>query len=327
MVVTSETPWSEKYRPQTLDEVAFHKDIIDTIKKLLNENQLPHLLLYGPPGTGKTSTILALARQMYGPGAANMVLELNASDDRGIGIVRNEIQDFAGTRSIFNNKFKLIILDECDAMTRDAQMALRRVMEKYVRNARFCLICNFVSKIIPALQSRCTRFRFQPLPPSFVTERLTSICALEKVPTTPEGLEALVQLGEGDMRRVLNLLQSVVMSAGEVSEASAYTCAGRPLPADIESAMHWLLNEPLTAAMEKLTDLQRSKGVALVDILQALHPFIFRIGMPPEVRIELVRSLAAVEHRLAFGTSEKLQLGAVVGAFAAAKAGIVACAS
>lgn len=194
----------------------------------MEENQLPHLLLYGPPGTGKTSTILALARQMYGKNAGSMVLELNASDDRGIDIVRNEVQEFAGTRSIFSNKFKLIILDECDAMTRDAQMALRRgaapgmremlggvpvdrcappsghtmaallpqsqrsfpnsspliyqmdaVMEKYVRNARFCLICNYVSKIIPALQSRCTRFRFQPLPPSFVTGRVQQICDSE----------------------------------------------------------------------------------------------------------------------------------------------------
>ena len=191
----------------------------------MEENQLPHLLLYGPPGTGKTSTILALARQMYGKNAGSMVLELNASDDRGIDIVRNEVQEFAGTRSIFSNKFKLIILDECDAMTRDAQMALRRgaapgmremlggvpvdrcappsghtmaallpqsqrsfpnsspliyqmdaVMEKYVRNARFCLICNYVSKIIPALQSRCTRFRFQPLPPSFVTGGVLLFC-------------------------------------------------------------------------------------------------------------------------------------------------------
>ncbi|KAI7846416.1 hypothetical protein COHA_000126 [Chlorella ohadii] len=318
-----EVPWSEKYRPRTLDEVAAHGDIIDTIKKLLAENNLPHLLFYGPPGTGKTSTILAIARQIYGPAMASMTLELNASDDRGIAVVRNEIQDFASTRTIFSNKFKLIILDECDAMTRDAQAALRRVMEKYTRNARFCLICNYVSKIIPALQSRCTRFRFQPLPERFVQGRLEHICGQESIKVTAGGLEALIELGGGDMRRTLNLLQSTCMSSGEVTEEAAYATAGKPMPADIESCAQWLLNEPLCEAFRRLLDLQLQRGVALVDVLQQLHPFVFRIGMPPAVRVQLVRAMADIEHRLAYGTSDRLQLGALCGAFAEAKEGIV----
>ncbi|PSC68038.1 Replication factor C subunit 5 [Micractinium conductrix] len=318
-----EQPWSEKYRPRTLDEVAAHGDIIDTIKRLLAENQLPHLLFYGPPGTGKTSTILAIARQIYGSSVGNMTLELNASDDRGIAVVRNEIQDFASTRTIFSNKFKLIILDECDAMTKDAQFALRRVMEKYTRNARFCLICNYVNKVIPALQSRCTRFRFQPLPQEFVRARLEHICSAEGLKAGAGGLDALIELGGGDMRRTLNLLQSTHMSAGELSEESAYATAGKPLPADIDQAMQWLLNEPLSEAFCRLSELQAGKGVALVDILQQLHPFVFRIAMPSGVRIELVSKLAAIEHRLAYGTSDRLQLGAMCGAFAEAKEGIV----
>ena len=253
-----------------------------------------------------------------------MTLELNASDDRGINIVRNEIQDFATTRTIFNSKFKLIILDECDAMTKDAQMALRRVMEKYVRNARFCLICNYVSKIIPALQSRCTRFRFQPLPEQFVRTRLDYICNEENITTSTSGVDSLIELGGGDMRRTLNLLQSTCMSAGQISEDTVYTTAGKPLPSEIEACAQWLLNEPLSTAFKKLNDLQMSKGIALVDILQQLHPFIFRISMPARVRIELVTRLAETEHRLAYGTSDKLQLGAVCGAFADAKEGIVA---
>lgn len=326
-----EQPWSEKYRPRTLDEVAAHGDIIDTIKKLLAEDQLPHLLFYGPPGTGKTSTILAIARQIYGPSISNMTLELNASDDRGIDVVRHEIQDFASTRTIFSNKFKLIILDECDAMTKDAQFALRRVMEKYTRNARFCLICNYVHKIIPALQSRCTRFRFQPLPEQFVKGRLEHICAEEGISASPDGYEALVELGGGDMRRTLNLLQSTVMaSAGgggpTVTEASAYACAGKPLPSEIEACAGWLLNEPLAEAFARIAELQLHNGVALVDVLQQLHPFVFRIGMPPRVRVELVSKLGAIEHRLAHGTSERLQLGALCGAFAEAKEGIVGAA-
>jgi replication factor C subunit 3/5 len=262
---------------------------------------------------------------MYGKSAPNMSLELNASDDRGIAIVRNEIQDFASTRTIFSNKFKLIILDECDAMTKDAQFALRRVMEKYVRNARFCLICNYVSKIIPALQSRCTRFRFQPLPEQFVRTRLDYICSQEQVDTEIDGVDALIELGCGDMRRTLNLLQSVAMSAvdGKVTEDSVYITAGKPLPVDIENCARLLLNDPIESVFQKMYQMQLHKGVALVDIVQQLHPFVFSISMPAAVRIELVSKLAAVEHRLASGTSEKLQLGAVVGAFAEAKEGIV----
>ncbi|GFH20695.1 DNA replication factor C complex subunit 5 [Haematococcus lacustris] len=207
VAVDKNAPWVEKYRPKSLDDVAAHKGIIDTIKRLTSENRLPHLLFYGPPGTGKTSTILAVARQIYGSSLQNMTLELNASDDRGIAVVRQEIQDFASTKTIFASKFKLIILDECDAMTKDAQNALRRVIEKYTRNARFCLICNYVSKIVPAVQSRCTKFRFAPLDPAFVHERLRYVVQAEGVKMGPGGLDALVALGGGDMRRSLNILQ------------------------------------------------------------------------------------------------------------------------
>ena len=173
------------------------KSLTHSVRRLVSENRLPHLLLYGPPGTGKTSTILAVARALYGAAAMpSMVLELNASDDRGIGVVRQQVVDFASTRTIFSNKFKLVILDECDAMTKDAQFALRRVIEKYTRNARFCLIANYASKIIPALQSRCTRFRFAPLPDADVRERVLAVAGKEGVRLAPGGLDAVVTLGE-----------------------------------------------------------------------------------------------------------------------------------
>lgn len=212
------------------------------------------MLFYGPPGTGKTSTALALAKQMYGKSIETMTLELNASDDRGINIVRNEIQDFASTRTMMSNTFKLIILDECDAMTKDAQMALRRVMEKYVKNARFCLICNYVSKIIPALQSRCTRFRFQPLPEEFVRSRLEYICDQENIEREENGVDAVMRLGCGDMRRALNLLQSTCMSAGRVSQDAAYQCAGKPLPSDIDAIATCLFNQSLKDSFTRTWD-------------------------------------------------------------------------
>mmetsp|Transcript_27622 Transcript_27622/g.71661 ORF Transcript_27622/g.71661 Transcript_27622/m.71661 type:complete len:334 (-) Transcript_27622:143-1144(-) len=319
-------PWVEKYRPKTLDDVAAHKEIIDTIKKLAAQNQLPHLLFYGPPGTGKTSTILAVARQIFGAAMPNMILELNASDDRGIDVVRQEIQDFASTRQIFNTGFKLVILDECDAMTKDAQFALRRVIEKYARNTRFCLICNYVSKIIPALQSRCTKFRYPPLDEHHVRERLDIVVAAEGVQLGEGGMDALVALGNGDMRRTLNILQSTHMASGTVSQETVYSCTGNPLPQDIQRVAKWLLNEPASDAFKYIANYQMEKGIALVDIVRELTPFVFQIHMPNATLIDIIDKLADVEHRLAYGTNERLQLGSLLGTFLQARETIVAAA-
>ncbi|KAF0300612.1 Replication factor C subunit 5 [Amphibalanus amphitrite] len=190
---TDNLPWVEKYRPKQLSDLISHEEIIKTIGRFMKEDALPHLLFYGPPGTGKTSTILACAKQLYKPSEFQaMVLELNASDDRGIGAVRNQIQSFASTRTIFNRGFKLIILDEADAMTKDAQNALRRIIEKYTDNVRFCLICNYLSKIIPAIQSRCTRFRFGPLATEQVAPRLDHVVKQEGVDLSLDGRQALL---------------------------------------------------------------------------------------------------------------------------------------
>lgn len=206
----------EKYRPATLDDVSGHQEILATINKFVDSNRLPHLLLYGPPGTGKTSTILALARRIYG--ASNlrqMVLELNASDDRGIDVVREQIKTFASTKQIFSMgtsvkgaAFKLIILDEADAMTNTAQMALRRVMEKYTANARFCIIANYSHKLSPALLSRCTRFRFSPLKEGDIRTLVEKVVDEENVKIGAEAVDALIKLSKGDMRRALNVLQA-----------------------------------------------------------------------------------------------------------------------
>jgi len=321
------SPWVEKYRPKTLADVAAHKDIIDTISRLTNENRLPHLLLYGPPGTGKTSTVLAVARQLYGQkDYANMTLELNASDDRGIDFVRKQIQDFASTKRIFSSgAFKLVILDESDNMTKDAQFALRRVIEKYTRNTRFCMICNYVGKIIPALQSRCTRFRFAPLGAPAVEERISHVIRAEGVRATPDGIKAVCKLGGGDMRRTLNILQSTHMAAGaaEVDEAAVYSNTGNPLPADIQQILKWLLNDEFSTAYRNIQEMQEKKGLALVDITRELTEYVFRMNIPTEARMEVVDALADLEHRLLYATSETLQLGALVAAFTTARTAIV----
>ncbi|MQL76879.1 hypothetical protein Taro_009275 [Colocasia esculenta] len=287
-------PWVEKYRPQSLADVAAHRDIIDTIDRLTNENRLPHLLLYGPPGTGKTSTILAVARKLYGAQYHNMILELNASDDRGIDVVRQQIQDFASTRS-FDAKcsVKLVLLDEADAMTKDAQFALRRVIEKYTRSTRFTLICNHVNKIIPALQSRCTRFRFAPLDATHVTERIQYIIQAEGIDVSESGLAAVVRLSSGDMRKALNILQSTHMASQHVTEEAVYLCTGNPLPKDIEQIALWLLNDPFT---DDISETKMRKGLALVDIVREVTMFMFKIKMPSDVRVQMVNDLADIEY-------------------------------
>lgn len=213
-------PWVEKYRPDTLDDVSGHQDILATINRFVDSNRLPHLLLYGPPGTGKTSTILALARRIYGAkNVRQMVLELNASDDRGIDVVREQIKTFASTKQIFTSvpktgdgpslaSFKLIVLDEADAMTAVAQMALRRIMEKYTANTRFCIIANYTHKLSPALLSRCTRFRFSPLKEPDIRRIVDLVIDKEDIKIEPGAVDSLVKLSKGDMRRALNVLQA-----------------------------------------------------------------------------------------------------------------------
>ena len=187
-VTLSNAPWVEKYRPQALQDIVSHEEIIRTLETFLSQGMLPHLLFYGPPGTGKTSTILACARRLYRPREfGSMVLELNASDDRGIGTVRGAILNFASTRAIFSSGFKLVVLDEADAMTRDAQNALRRIMEKYTENVRFCLVCNCLQRVIPAIQSRCTRFRFGPLDPELMVRCVRKVSESENIPLPDSG--------------------------------------------------------------------------------------------------------------------------------------------
>ncbi|KAJ1910360.1 Subunit of heteropentameric Replication factor C (RF-C) [Tieghemiomyces parasiticus] len=288
-------PWVEKYRPVSLDDLVSQNQIKETVQRFIDENKLPHLLFYGPPGTGKTSTILACARRLYGTHYKSMTLELNASDDRGIDVVRDQIVNFASTREIFSAGFKLIVLDEADAMTQAAQAALRRVIEKYTRNVRFCIICNYVSKITPAIQSRCTRFRFAPLQPDQVEDRLRQIVQAEGVRLTDSGERAILRLSNGDMRRTLNILQACHSAFDIVDELAVYTCTGSPLPQDIEKIAGWMLNEEFSVAYNHISKLRTDKGLALQDIATELLTYINTIQFPQAVRVYLLDKLAEIE--------------------------------
>lgn len=208
-------PWSEKYRPNTIENVISHEKITKAIVNYIEVNKLPHLLFYGPPGTGKTSTILAVAKHYYKEDFHNMILILNASEERGIETVRNRIKQFVTTSGLPENKstppFKLIILDEIDAMTEDAQAILRKVVEKYVNNVRFCFICNYLKKINPAIQSRCIIFRFKPIPEENMHKFIIDICSKENIKIRTSAIKLIIKRSNGDMRKLLNILQSIYM--------------------------------------------------------------------------------------------------------------------
>ncbi|XP_053204846.1 replication factor C subunit 5-like [Panonychus citri] len=320
MTVEENLPWVEKYRPNTLDELISHVDIVSTINKFIKEKRIPHLLFYGPPGTGKTTTILAIAKQLYNQKEfSSMVLELNASDDRGIGIIRGPVLSFASTKAIFKTGFKLVILDEADAMTQDAQDALRRIMEKYTENTRFCLICNYLSKIKPAIQSRCTRFRFGPLNSDQIVPRFDYIVSKEKVNITEDGRKAILELSGGDMRKVLNLLQSTHLGFDVVDELNVYLCCGQPLKADIESVLECLITMSFKDSQRRLITIQKEKGIALQDILSQIHLAVHKIDLPLITKIEILRKMANIEYYISSGANETLQLSALVAAFQPAR--------
>lgn len=197
----------EKYRPNTINEVFLENKNRDSINYFINNKDFPNLLFYGPSGTGKTSTIIAMAKEIYQKRYNLMVLELNASDNRNIQIVRKLIKEFASTKTLFTKGYKLIILDEVDSMTNDAQFALRRIMETYSDNVRFCFICNYINKIIPAIQSRCSKFKFSSLESSVIENRLYEILEKEKIEIHENVLKEILDYTSGDMRKILNIIQ------------------------------------------------------------------------------------------------------------------------
>ena len=221
-------PWIEKYRPKNIDEIISHTQNINTIKKLLENESLPHLLFHGSPGTGKTSMILAIAKKIYGKNMRLMVMKLDASDDRGINSVRDDIKGFAEKTNMFQKGIKLIILDEVDAMTFDAQFALRRIIEIYSLSVRFCLICNYENKIIPAIRSRCANFRFSNIDNNNVSIKLEQIIEKEKLDCEKNVSDTIAKICKGDLRKAINLLQSVSMNSNYITNDICYESSGIP---------------------------------------------------------------------------------------------------
>lgn len=316
-------PWIEKYRPQTFDEIISHTHIVQTLKNFITNKCLPHLLFYGPPGTGKTSIINVCAKELYQDEFNLMVLEINASEERGIEVVRTRISQFVTTKNVFCSKpdmFKLVILDEADAMTSDAQAMLRRVIEKYTKNTRFCLICNYIKKINIALQSRCTKFRFAPLNEKYIEVKTREIIQTEKINVTNGGLNTIIKRSGGDMRRILNILQSTSMAYDEIDEDSVNNCIGYPSSVDINKIFDSFMNDSFYNSSKLIEQFRYNKGYSLIDIINELYNklterILMNDGQNKESELKIIQLMADVEFHIASCTSETLQLAAVIGIF------------
>eukprot|EP00088_Acartia_fossae_P065366 TRINITY_DN8059_c0_g1_i1.p1 TRINITY_DN8059_c0_g1~~TRINITY_DN8059_c0_g1_i1.p1 ORF type:complete len:360 (-),score=96.53 TRINITY_DN8059_c0_g1_i1:546-1625(-) len=314
-------PWVEKYRPKTVTDVAYQDEVVSVLKKSLEGADLPNLLFYGPPGTGKTSTILAAARDLFGDMYRDRILELNASDERGIQVVREKVKNFAqlsasGTRP--DGKpcpaFKIIILDEADSMTKDAQSALRRTMEKEGRTTKFCLICNYVSRIIEPITSRCAKFRFKPLAHDILQTRLKMIVEAENVNISSEGIEAVIKTSEGDLRKAITTLQSCFRLKGgsEVSREDVYEISGVIPERYIDS----LLDVCQLNSFDRLqtqVDEFMCEGFSVSQLINQLHERLIMQdgGLTDNQKSALAEKLAVAEHRLIEGADEYLQLSDV----------------
>ena len=314
-------PWVEKYRPRTVTEVAYQDQVVALLKKSLSGADLPNLLFYGPPGTGKTSTILAAARDLFGDIYRQRILELNASDERGIQVVREKVKNFAQQTAAGKRNdgracppYKIIILDEADSMTKDAQSALRRTMEKCGKSTKFCLICNYVSRIIEPITSRCAKFRFKPLATEVLVTRLDMISEAEGVKLSEAGRAAIIKTSEGDLRKAITSLQSAArLKAGagqEIVEEDVYEITGVIPTKHIEGILDVCqLNS--YDRLEEYVDNMMCEGFSGHQLINQLQEYVVTSVLTDQNKSEICSALASAESCLLDGADEYLQVMAV----------------
>jgi replication factor C small subunit len=310
-----EEVWIEKYRPQTLDDVMGHENIVGRLKSYVSRNDLSHMLFSGPAGTGKTTCATAIARELYGEDWREHFLELNASDERGIDVVRDRIKNFART-SFGGVEYRIIFLDEADALTSDAQSALRRTMEQFSNNVRFILSCNYSSQIIDPIQSRCAVFRFSPLADDAVAEEIRNIAAEEDIELTEDGLDALVYAADGDMRKAINGLQAASVSGDTVDESAVYAITSTARPEEIREMVQSALDGDFTASRATLDRLLTEEGIAGGDIIDQLHRSIWEFDIDDEAAVRVLERIGETDYRITRGANERVQLEAMLASLA-----------
>eukprot|EP00123_Amoebidium_parasiticum_P014126 comp22345_c2_seq1/m.33251 comp22345_c2_seq1/g.33251 ORF comp22345_c2_seq1/g.33251 comp22345_c2_seq1/m.33251 type:complete len:358 (-) comp22345_c2_seq1:232-1305(-) len=302
-------PWVEKYRPILLSDIVGNQETIGRLEVIAKHGNMPNIIISGPPGTGKTTSILCLARALLGASSRDAVLELNASDDRGIDVVRNKIKMFAQRKvALPPGRHKIIILDEADSMTEGAQQALRRTMELFSATTRFALACNLSDKIIEPIQSRCAILRYNKLADEQLLKRLLVICEKEAVPKTNDGLEAIIFTAQGDMRQAINNLQSTFSGFGMVTADNVFKVCDQPHPLLIKTAIESCMNGDIEKAMDVVDELWRL-GYAGIDIITT----VFRVvkayqNMPEFIKLEYIKQIGITHMRVVEGLDTFLQL-------------------
>lgn len=304
--------WTEKYRPKNLDEVIGQRHVTERLKAYVETKNMPHLLMTGPAGTGKTTCSLAMAREMFGDEWKGNFIELNASDERGIDVVRGKIKEFARTAPLGNAEFKIIFMDEADALTSDAQAALRRTMEKYSKICRFILSCNYSSKIIDPIQSRCAVFRFKPLSKDDVKGFLMRIVINENVKIDDEALDALVHVARGDMRRAVNSLQVAASMDKTIDVDTIYQTTGLANPEEVKKMIETALKGNFIAARDKLDEIMIEFGLSGQDIIRQIHSSFFELSIDDREKVMLMDKTGEIEFRIIEGSNERIQLEALL---------------
>lgn len=315
--MTSELPWVEKYRPDTLADVVGQKEAIERLQSYVKNHNVPNMMFSGPAGIGKTSAAVALAKELYSEEFGRNFLELNASDTRGIDVVRGQIKDFARTLA-FSSDFKIIFLDESDALTSDAQHALRRTMEKYTKTCRFILSCNYSSRIIEPLQSRCVVFRFRPLQSKEMEEKLKEIASKEKLDLDNKATEAITYVSMGDMRKAVNILQASAALDKKIKEDTVYKVSSRAKPKEIKEMIALALDGKFLDTRNLLDKLMYEHSMSGEDVIGQVYREIMGAEekeIPSKTKMALVDIIGEYDFRLVEGANERIQLEAMLAQF------------
>lgn len=308
--------WIEKYRPERLDDIVGQDEIIKRLKSYVKTRNLPHLLFSGPPGVGKTAAAISIVKEIFGDTWRNNFIELNASDERGIDIIRHKVKDFARMAPLGEADFKVIFLDEADALTNDAQSALRRTMERYSATTRFILSCNYSSKIIEPIQSRCAVYRFKPLSKEAVAKRIKYIAGEEGLAMTEGGMQAIEYVAGGDMRKAINALQAAALIGDKVDEETIYQITATAKPEEIRAFISKALSGDFAGARSMLDDLLLTKGLSGEDVIVQMHRAMLDMDLPDKKKVKLIDRIGEIDFRMTEGANERIQLEALLAYFA-----------